>query len=427
MYARAVTGAATLVEPACPEAASTGGGVGAADSGRRFRVEQQPVASISPRSWDTLAAANPWATPFSRSAFQRAWWDAYGTNALDVTLVVLEDGGGRPSDDGSLGRPSEAGQPSEAGEEPIVAILPLMCRSAGQAADGDDQAGARPGQPFALTPAKASATTLFMGASYHADYATVLTEPENLAATCQAITSFLATTPPGPSWDAIDLRRLRCGDPAADALAAAFGASEISQGWTLNVEREDVCPVTTIPRGADFDGFLNSLGTKDRHEIRRKMRRAEAAGEVRFDVSREPLGELDAFIDLHQARWADRGLFPPTPGGQQSRRFLRRLFELSGPDGDARLTFLSVGGRRIASGIHFETPDAILYYNAGLDPGALDLSPGVLLIAAYVKLAIETGRSRLDFLRGNESYKYQWGAVDEPVSRLLVRRTATIA
>ena len=27
-----------------------------------------------------------------------------------------------------------------------------------------------------------------------------------------------------------------------------------------------------------------------------------------------------------------------------------------------------------------------------------------------------------DFLRGNEPYKYEWGSVDEPIQRLLVRR-----
>jgi CelD/BcsL family acetyltransferase involved in cellulose biosynthesis len=30
---------------------------------------------------------------------------------------------------------------------------------------------------------------------------------------------------------------------------------------------------------------------------------------------------------------------------------------------------------------------------------------------------------RFDFLRGDESYKYEWGARDEPIQRLLVRRT----
>ena len=64
----------------------------------------------------------------------------------------------------------------------------------------------------------------------------------------------------------------------------------------------------------------------------------------------------------------------------------------------------------------------MLYYNAGVDPDARDLSPGVLMVYAYVARALATGIRRMDFLRGNESYKYHWGAVDEPIQRLLVRR-----
>ena len=59
---------------------------------------------------------------------------------------------------------------------------------------------------------------------------------------------------------------------------------------------------------------------------------------------------------------------------------------------------------------------------AGVDPDARDLSPGVLMVYAYVARALAAGKRRLDFLRGDESYKYEWGAVDEPIQRLLVRR-----
>jgi CelD/BcsL family acetyltransferase involved in cellulose biosynthesis len=45
------------------------------------------------------------------------------------------------------------------------------------------------------------------------------------------------------------------------------------------------------------------------------------------------------------------------------------------------------------------------------------------MIARYVERAIASGRSRLDLLRGDEAYKYEWGALDEPIQRLLVRRT----
>ncbi len=100
----------------------------------------------------------------------------------------------------------------------------------------------------------------------------------------------------------------------------------------------------------------------------------------------------------------------------------RRLFELHGPDGPLRLSFLSVADRRIAAGIHFDLGDGYLYYNAGVDPAARDLSPGVLMIYRLVERALAAGVRRLDFLRGNEPYKYEWGAVDEPIQRILVRR-----
>jgi CelD/BcsL family acetyltransferase involved in cellulose biosynthesis len=100
----------------------------------------------------------------------------------------------------------------------------------------------------------------------------------------------------------------------------------------------------------------------------------------------------------------------------------RRLFELFGPTGPLRLAFLTVADRRIAAGIHFETPDGYLYYNAGVDPDARELSPGVVMTYAYVVRALTCGVRRLDFLRGDEAYKYEWGAIDEPIQRLLIRR-----
>jgi CelD/BcsL family acetyltransferase involved in cellulose biosynthesis len=171
-----------------------------------------------------------------------------------------------------------------------------------------------------------------------------------------------------------------------------------------------------------MDAYLATLGKKQRHEIRRKVRRAEGVGEVHLQDSADPLADLEAFIQLHQKRWTILGLFPDTPGGEQSRVFARRLFELNGADGPLRLTFLSVGERQVAASIHFETEDGYLWYNAGIDPDARDLSPGVLMVYSYVQRALAAGKQRIDFLRGDEPYKYDWGAVDEPIQRILVRR-----
>jgi CelD/BcsL family acetyltransferase involved in cellulose biosynthesis len=285
-----------------------------------------------------------------------------------------------------------------------------------------------------LTPVAPTAKAIFFGASYHADYATILTDPRDLPVVADALVAHLAeagkigsTAASGAHeqpWDVVDLRRLRCDDPVADALTAAFRRRAKDEGWTLGVEREDVCPVATLPDGGTIDDHLATLGKKERHEIRRKVRRAEAAGEVLLAESPAPLADLEAFIDLHQRRWGVDGLFPDTIGGAQSRVMFRRMFENFGPGGPLRLSFLTVGGKRIAAAVHFETPDAILYYNAGIDPAARHLSPGVVVIERLVRRALGGGQRRIDFLRGDEGYKYEWGAVDEPIQRLLVRRDA---
>jgi CelD/BcsL family acetyltransferase involved in cellulose biosynthesis len=412
-------------EPACPEAAEARPGSEAAAAG--LTLERRPLESIDPVTWDRLAAASPWATPFSSWAFHRAWWDAYADNAHEETAVLLDPAAG------------PGGDP--------VAIVPLMHRHEVEPTDAARHTTLRHGGDPGLTPVPASATAIFFGASYHADYATILTDPARLPAVAEALVAHLRARATGsaPDWDVVDLRRLRCGDPAADALAAAArgvtarrapvgaAAPSTGTGWTVDLEREDVCPVAELPSGGTIDDFLGSLGKKERHEIRRKVRRAEAAGEVELAESNDPLQDLGAFIDLHQARWGADGLFPTTVGGDQSRVFIRRLFELfgagagTGPGGTSlgtlHLSFLTVGGRRIAAGVHFETADRLYYYNAGVDPEARELSPGVVMIERYARRAIERGLRSMDFLRGDESYKYEWGAVDQPIQRLLIRRT----
>ena len=412
-------------EPACPPAAvpaigstaladtsptSSAGPISAGLTGPDLAVRQVPFGDVPRATWDALASLTPAATPFSHWAFQRAWWDAYGAGAHDQTLLV-----------------ERAGAP--AGSAP-VAIVPLMHRHEVEPTDDEARSTIRHGGDPTLTPVPPTAKAIFFGASYHADYATVLTAPEDLPAVARALVVHLSD-PVGASeshpvpWDAVDLRRLRCADPAADALDIAFSEAAPSRGWTVVREQEDVCPVVTVPEGVDFEGYLDTLEKKSRHEIRRKMRRAEAVGEVVLTGSVDPLADLDAFIDLHQRKWGDLGLFPPTPGGAASRVFIRRLFEEFGADGPVRLSFLTVGGRRVAAGIHIDDGESYLYYNAGVDPDARELSPGVIMVARYVAAAIAAGRRRLDFLRGNESYKYEWGAVHEPIQRILVRRSGS--
>ncbi len=417
-----MTAAPTDLDAPCPQApageagasAASASEAGAAETSARpaavpgtLRAVRRPLDEIDAAAWDALAAASPWATPFARWGVHRAWWDAYGANAHEQTLVVVDPAGADP--------------------EAPVAIVPLMHRHEVEPDDAILRTRLRGDAHLPSTSVAPTAKAVFFGASYHVDYATLLARPADLPAVAEALAEVLeahdgAVDPDHPTpWDVVDLRRLRCGDPAADALAEALGA-RTGQGWTVVREREDVCPVVTFEPGADFEAYLGTLGKKERHEVRRKLRRAEVAGEVRLVRSADPVADLDAFVDLHQKRWGAEGLFPPTTGGDQSRTFFRRLFELLGHDGTVQLHFLTVDGRRIAAAVWFEDADAWYLYNAGVDPEARELSPGVLMSATAIRAAIAAGRRRFDYLRGDEPYKYEWGAIDEPIQRLLVVR-----
>jgi len=372
------------------------------ETGSRLRAVRRAFDSIADDVWDGLADRSPAATPFSRHCVQRAWWSAYGATAHDQTLVVVD----------------------AASPDLIVGIAPLMHRHELEPGDLAARTTIRHQPGCELRPVPESATAVFFGASYHADYATVLAAPADLNAVCDAVAEFLAARD-ASSWDVVDLRRLRAVDPAADALARSLEWISARAGWIVTREQEDVCPIVTLQPGMDFEAYLGTLGGKERHEIRRKIRRAEAAGEVRLESSANPGADLDAFVDLHRKRWGDDGLFPPTDGGAASRRFFAGLFEDCAPTGIVDLSFLTVGGRRVAAGVTFDDGDAVYYYNAGVEPDARELSPGVVMVARFIQRAIALGRTRLDFLRGDESYKYEWGAVDAPIERLLVQRTAS--
>ncbi len=390
-----------------PAGLNSAGGGGASSPAieaptRRLVAVRRGFGTIPEQVWDRLVDRSAAATPFSRHCVQQTWWDAYGASAHDETLVVID----------------------QSAPEAPVGIVPFMHRHELEPGDVAARTTLRHQVGRPLAPVPESATAVFFGASYHADYATVLAAPEDLPGVCEAAVEYLAKADPS-HWDVVDLRRLRAGDPAADALCDAFDRLADEAGWCLIREQEDVCPVLTVPPGLDFEGYLGTLDKKERHEIRRKVRRAEAAGKVELVTSANPPADLEAFIDLHQKRWGDDGLFPPTEGGAASRRFFAGLFDNCAREGIVELYFLTVSGRRIAAGVILDDGRTVYYYNAGVEPDARELSPGVVMVASQIERAIEQGRTRFDFMRGNEPYKYAWGAVDEPIERLLVARTVT--
>jgi CelD/BcsL family acetyltransferase involved in cellulose biosynthesis len=51
-----------------------------------------------------------------------------------------------------------------------------------------------------------------------------------------------------------------------------------------------------------------------------------------------------------------------------------------------------------------------------------NISPGWVLLSKIIRWSIEAGRTELDFMRGDEPYKYNFGGIDKHVLRIQVSR-----
>jgi CelD/BcsL family acetyltransferase involved in cellulose biosynthesis len=217
------------------------------------------------------------------------------------------------------------------------------------------------------------------------------------------------------AWRAVDLRPV----PAASATPTLLSSLAASAGLSCRIEIEDRCPVIELP--GSWEGYLAMLSGKERHELRRKLRRAEA-GLPRVEVARTPatMGALmDGFIALHRQSKVGKARFMDHP----MEVFFRDLGQALAKAGLAALGMLWLEDRPAAALFCLEQSGVVSLYNSGFDPEARAMSPGVVLFARTIEDAITRGFRRYDFLRGEEPYKYGFGATPTEVLRVTLERS----
>jgi len=188
----------------------------------------------------------------------------------------------------------------------------------------------------------------------------------------------------------------------------------------VQTEVEDVCPIISLP--TTWDEYLSSLSKKQRHEIRRKIRRAERSGQINWYIVNEERDltiEMEAFIELHQKSDVDKDEFMD----EQMKGFFHAAAQALQEAGWLQLAIMEVNGEKAAAMLNFDYGDSILVYNSGYNPHKYArLSPGIVLLAYCIQHAIELGRAKFDFLRGDEEYKFRFGAQPTEIYRLLISK-----
>ncbi|MBI4202057.1 MAG: GNAT family N-acetyltransferase [Chloroflexi bacterium] len=194
-------------------------------------------------------------------------------------------------------------------------------------------------------------------------------------------------------------------------------------GYTLEQVPEDVAPGLMLP--STWEEYLSLLSKKDRHELRRKLRRLESQADFKWYGCTSSPEDPDAFnrdlmdfFNLMAQSRAEKEAFL-TPDREA---FFRRMAAKLAGSGVFRLFFMEVEGHRVAAAICFDYGGTRFLYNSGYNPDYSRLSVGLLLNAMSLRQAIEEGKTYFDFLRGNEPYKYDLGAKDVQLYRMVIRR-----
>ncbi|MEM7115923.1 MAG: GNAT family N-acetyltransferase [Chloroflexota bacterium] len=216
-----------------------------------------------------------------------------------------------------------------------------------------------------------------------------------------------------PDWQAVDL----CNVPQDSPTRTILPKLAQEHGYTLQESIQEVCPV--IELADTFDGYLASIDSKQRREVKRKLRRANGASATLKMVQPEDdiATAVDEFLVLLQQStfekrdWLNdgrRAVFHATAAAAQKA-------------GTLQLLFVEVEGEKAAALFNFDYNGRIWVYNSGLNPRAYgNLSLGVVITALAIQKAVENGRTTFDFLRGDETYKYRFGAKDTTVHRIQI-------
>ncbi len=193
--------------------------------------------------------------------------------------------------------------------------------------------------------------------------------------------------------------------PDAGILTHLVPLAEKS-GCQVTLEPDELSPELFL--SPTWDDYLQSLDTKQRHELRRKLRRFEAAGEItcKYITTPDAVPQfMEIFLKMFTESRKDKADFLTTEMEVYFKRIVLKMAEI----GVLRGFILELDKQPVATLVAFDYHDSIYLYNSGFDRKYDYLSVGILSKALLIKDSVERKKKRFDFLKGSEPYKIHLG------------------
>lgn len=316
--------------------------------------------------WELLVDEDPAATLFQGPRYLQTWHDVLGQRVAPRVRTLHRDGR-------------------------LIGVVP----------EGHERIG---------TPTGPVEVRRFLGGTEVTDYLGPVSRPEDRGDVALAYLTDLAKD---LDWDEFVAGGLAEDSGWVDAFRTA--ADEV--GLVLFEEAlEDVCPRVDVTGG--YGGFLERLPGKLRHELQRKTRKlARDAGELKLVevAAQDVAGNLDEFLDLAAEAQPEKAGFFSRP---EMHAWFQALAEEFVGEGVFRLHQLHVGGMPGAATVSLVHRGTWGLYNSAFDPALGALAPGIVLVGQLIEVAADEGCTTFDLLRGDEPYKYRFGAEDRRLRRL---------
>jgi CelD/BcsL family acetyltransferase involved in cellulose biosynthesis len=295
-----------------------------------------------------------WSSPFILPEWLEVWWRVFGSDFKPHIRVIFQ------------------------GDE-IIGVAPLMVKDT---------------------------TAYFMGGTDVCDYQDYVIAPGKEQDFFNALLDDLKQN----GIKHLDLKHIR---PDYTVMKFLLPLAENRKCKTVN-EKEAVSFEMDLP--PSFEEYLNSLSTKQRHEVRRKIRRLTEEGKIVYhfvERGEELAAALEIFYKMFVESRQDKAAFLT----EQMKRYFKLLTDIMEDIGLLKMGMLEIDGKPIAAIMCFDYNDCIYLYNSGYDPQYVGLSAGLLSKVYAIEDSIEKGKKRFDFLKGAEPYKGHLGGQEVPLYR----------
>jgi len=151
----------------------------------------------------------------------------------------------------------------------------------------------------------------------------------------------------------------------------------------------------------NYDLYLENLGKKKRHELKRKKTKfSTQLGEIELQSSND-LIIFDKFIKQHKLSHGKKGSFM----NKDIELFFQDLLTIKG----WKIYFIENKSELISSAFIYENKKGCYLYNSTKNSQFDPINPGIVLIDLIIQKMIKEKKQFFDFLKGFDRYKIDLG------------------